>query len=175
MSSIRTVLALASLMVAVACAARAADAKPAPQMQKHVVDAASIPGDHLLIDDLATLQAGDTRTYTTEGGQEVTVVAKENEQYALTVGDHTIVIGGEPERGLAGLPAGARVTVERHADADGKVTEQRKVMVGAPGEAATPSVDSGEAATVITIISDKDGKHDQRVIVLRAGEKKQPS
>jgi hypothetical protein len=193
MTRIHTALALAALTLTAAVAARADDAPVVHkqttqdrQVQQIVIrhggekgeatalDAASIPGDHLRIDDLATLAAGDSRTYTTEGGKEVTVAAKGNDRYTLGIGDHSIEIGAEPEA----VPAdGAHhVIVRKEVTADGKQTEERQVIVGAPGESmpADPVIagNGGADTVVIEIVGQKDGKEDRRLVVLRTLEKK---
>ena len=57
-------------------------------------DPSQIPGDHLKIEDLASYAAGESRSYTTESGAEVTITrAEKGERYTLRAGEKEIQIG----------------------------------------------------------------------------------
>jgi hypothetical protein len=137
-----------------------------------VLDPDSIEGDHLRIDDLDSLLPGEERSYTTEGGREVTVTRKEGDRYSLTVEDKTIEIGGELEAAVQeGL--GKKVIIRRHAAADGEakateeiVDQETVISMATAGDAA----ELGEAVVIEIVGEQSEGKQERRVIVLRSHE-----
>src|ERR1044072_6811675 len=65
-------------------------------------DPSQTPGDHLKVEDLASCAPGESRSYTTEGGAEVTITrAQEGERYTLRSGEKQIEIGGGAPEELA--------------------------------------------------------------------------
>jgi hypothetical protein len=188
-----TTLALA-LVAAAASIAAARAGESAPQQQhvekivirhggnggdaKTLPDPSQIPGDHVKIDDLASLAAGESRTYTSEGGKDVVVTRLEGEaeRYTLTANGHTMPIGGDPMLTVAGLPGGAeekRIVIrhEKKADANGEVTEDVETTGGPDVDIVTAAGD-GPPPLVIEIDGEKDGKVTRQVIVLREKEEK---
>jgi hypothetical protein len=177
MSTTRIALALAAGLVA-ATAVHAGDEKP--HVRRVIVHNAGgeavlpekIPGDHLRIEDLATLQQGETRSYSTESGREVTVTARENGRYTLSVGGHSIEIGDDPEAALLPGEGEQRVIVRKHHGAGEEATEtvEKDVLRELPAELAVDA--GGEPPVVIEIVDRQDGKEERRVVVLRVGEEK---
>jgi len=185
--AVTTITALAAVAVA-----RAGD-EPARHVRRIVVahdahagtpealpDPAQIPGDHLKVDDLDTLAVGESRSYTTEGGAEVTITRLEGEgnRYKLGAGGSEIEIGGEPrEMALPGNGVEKRIVI-RHAvtSKDGGEVIEEEQTIGGPGGAGGPIADllvveDGPPPVVIEIVGDEDGKATRQVIVLRTVEK----
>lgn len=142
-----------------------------------LLDPSQIPGDHLKIDDLATYAPGESRSYTTEGGAEVTITrAAEGERYTLRAGEKEIEIGaGLPgELALAAPGEGKRVIIRHEAKSkDGAETVEEERIVGGPG---LPEMDllvagDGPPPLVVEIAGEKDGKATRQVIVLKHVEK----
>jgi hypothetical protein len=185
--------ALALVVAAASIAAvRAAQSEPQQQHVEKIVirhgghggdakalpDPSQIPGDHLKIDDLASLAAGESRTYTSEGGKDVVVtrLEGEGERYTLTANGHTMPLGGDPMALAAGLPGGTeerRIIIrhEKKSDASGQVTEDVETTGGPDVDILTAAGD-GPPPLVIEIDGEKDGKVTKQVIVLREKEEK---
>ncbi|HXT21921.1 MAG TPA: hypothetical protein VN923_14315 [Thermoanaerobaculia bacterium] len=140
-------------------------------------DAAQIPGDYLRVDDLASYGAGESRSYTSESGAEVTITrAKDGgERYTLGFNGKQIEIGGTPEElALAGTGGMGRRIVIRHQDkAGGNVSEdveEKRTLGGLPPADLLVAGD-GRPPLVVEIVGEKDGKATRQVIVLKSVEK----
>ena len=142
-----------------------------------LLDPSQIPGDHLKVDDLATYAPGESRSYTTEGGAEVTITrAAEGERYTLRAGEKEIEIGagGPAELALAAAGDGKRVIIRHEAKSkDGTETVEEEQTVGGPG---LPGLDvlaagDGPPPLVVEIAGEKDGKAMRQIIVLKHVEK----
>ena len=138
-----------------------------------VPDPSQIPGDHLKVEDLAAYAPGESRSYTTEGGAEVTITrAQEGERYTLRWGKEQIEIGGgAPELALGAGAEGKRVVIRHQVeskDGDEQVEEER--TVGGPALDLMVAGD-GPPPLVVEIVGEKDGKTTRQVIVLKSVEK----
>jgi len=190
--SVTFALALVAAAASIAAASRAAENAPQQQHVEKIVirhggnggdakalpDPSQIPGDHLKIADLASLAAGESRTYTSEGGKDVVVtrLEGEGERYTLNANGHAMSIGGDPMLTVAGLPGGTegkRIVIrhEKKADANGEVTEDVETTGGPDIDIVTAAGD-GPPPLVIEIDGEKDGKVTKQVIVLREKEEK---
>jgi hypothetical protein len=186
-------LAVAALTALAAAAVTRAGDEPARHVRHIVIahpghpgaaeelpDPAQIPGDHLKIDDLDTLAVGESRSYTTEGGSEVTITRLEGDgnRYKLGAGGSEIEIGGAArEMALPGNGAEKRIVI-RHAvkskDGD-ELIEEEQTIGDADGPAGPIAdllvVEGGPPPLVVEIVGDRDGKATRQVIVLRTVEK----
>lgn len=183
-----TVLTLAAAVTCATAVAGRAEGKPEQHKVKRVVihaphgaatampDPSQIPGDHLKIEDLDTLVAGESRTYTSEGGQEVTITRREGEgeRYTLAAGGEQIEIGAGHVMELVGGEGTAHKIVVRHEvmtkDGEQTVEEDTEVTGG-------PAIDflvstGGKPPLVIDIVRDRDGKKLRQVIVLKVEDEK---
>ena len=141
-------------------------------------DPAQIPGDHLKVEDLASYAPGESRSYTTESGAEVTITrAEEGERYTLSANGKQIEIGGEPdELALAtGDGAGGKRIIVRHRDKAGddgaqEVEIDEKRTIGGPMADLLVEGD-GPPPLVVEIVGEQDGKATRQVIVLKVVEK----
>jgi hypothetical protein len=142
-----------------------------------IPDPSQIPGDHLKVDDLATYAPGESRSYTSEGGAEVTITrAAEGERYTLRSGEKEIEIGagGPAELALAAAGEGKRVIVRHEVKSkDGAETVEEEQTAGGPG---LPDIDllvggDGPPPLVVEIAGQKDGKPTRQVIVVKHVEK----
>jgi hypothetical protein len=189
-----TALALATAAVlGTAAAATAGEAQDKPVQQRMLIvhrapghdaaalpDPSQIPGDHLKVEDLATYAPGESRSYTTTGGAEVTITrAQEGERYTLRSGEKEIEIGaGLPgEMALAAPGEGKRVIVRHQVkskDGAEAVEEQKDEQIvgggGLPGMDVLVAGD-GPPPLVVEIVGEKDGKATRQVIVLKQVEK----
>jgi hypothetical protein len=136
-----------------------------------VVDPSQIEGDHLKIEDLASLLPGESRSYNTEEGREVTVTRREGERFDLTVGGKTITIGGEHEM----VPGPHKIVIRRqHAPGEDGGEERTveledELITVLPGHDLAPG--DGPRPVVIEIVdAAEEGKQERRVIVLRLPE-----
>jgi len=139
-------------------------------------DPSQIPGDHLKVDDLASYAAGETRSYTTEGGAEVTITrAEKGERYTLRSGDKQIEIGGGGPEELALATAageGKRVVIRHEVKSkDGAEEVEEEKIVGGPELDILTAAGDGPPPLVVEIVGDKDGKAMRQVIVLKTVEK----
>jgi hypothetical protein len=181
-----TILALALVAAVVTAATARAGAAPAghpDHVQRIVIrhgdhdakmtlpDPAQIPGDHLKIDDLDTFSPGETRTYVSENGKDVTVTRLEGDgdRYSLTVDGREIELGGRLEE--MAIPGGRgeskRIVIRREAKAgDGGEEIEEEATIGAPMADLLVATD-GPPPLVIEIVGEKDGKVTKQVIVLR--------
>jgi hypothetical protein len=183
-----TALALASAAVLGTAAARAGEPEEKQVQQRMVIvhrapgheaaalpDPSQIPGDHLEVDDLASYAPGETRSYTTEGGAEVTFTrAQEGERYTLRSGDKQIEIGGSPEElALATAGEGKRIVIRHEVKSkDGAEEVEEEKVVGGPAlDILTAAAGDGPPPLVVEIVGEKDGKAMRQVIVLRSVEK----
>lgn len=182
-----TVLSLAAALTCATAAAGRAEGKPEQHKVKRVIvhaphgamampDPAQIPGDHLKIEDLDTLAAGESRTYTSEGGQDVTITRREGEgeRYTLDAGGEQIEIGSGHEMELVGGEGAGQKIVIRHEikSKDGEQTvEEEKVVTGGPAVDFLVSTE-GKPPLVIDIVRDRDGKKLRQVIVLKVNDEK---
>ena len=139
-------------------------------------DLAQIPGDHLRIDDLASYAPGESRSYTTEGGAEVTIARAEDgsERYTLRAGGKEIHLGGSPEELALGAAAGGekQVIVRHHAKAgEGtqEVVEEERTIGGLPAMDLMVAGD-GPPPLVVEIVGEKDGKATRMVVVVKTVE-----
>lgn len=142
-------------------------------------DPAQIPGDHLKIEDLASYAPGESRSYTTESGAEVTITRATDggERYTLSANGKQIEIGGTPEELALATGDGAlgKRVIIRHRDKAGdegaqevEIDEERTI----PGPMADLLVDGdGPPPLVVEIVGEKDGKVTRQVIVLKVVEK----
>jgi hypothetical protein len=142
-------------------------------------DPAQIPGDHLKIEDLASYAPGESRSYTTESGAEVTITraADGGERYTLSANGKQIEIGGTPEElalATGDGAAGKRVIIRHHDKAgdegaqEVEIDEERTI----PGPMADLLVDDDRPPPlVVEIAGEKDGKATRQVIVLKVVEK----
>ena len=184
-----TALALATAAVLGTAAARAGEPEEKQVQQRMVIvhrapgheaaalpDPSQIPGDHLKVDDLASYAPGETRSYTTEGGAEVTFTrAQEGERYTLRSGDKQIEIGGAPDELALATGDGAvgkRVIVRHQAKkgADGAEEVEEERMIRGPVADLLVAGD-GPPPLVVEIVGEKDGKAMRQVIVLKSVEK----
>jgi len=139
-------------------------------------DPAQIPGDHLKVDDLASYAPGESRSYTTESGAEVTFTrAAEGERYTLRSGEKEIEIGtGVPGELELAAGEGKRVIIRHEVKSkDGAEEVEEEQTAGGPG---LPGMDvlvagDGPPPLVVEIVSQKDGKTTRQVIVLKQVEK----
>jgi hypothetical protein len=148
----------------------------APGEHAALPDPAQIPGDHLKVEDLASYAPGESRSYTTESGAEVTITrATEGERYTLRANGKEIEIGGAPhELALAtgDGAAGKRVIVRHHAKkgADGAEEIEEERTIGGPVADLLVAGD-GPPPLVVEIVGEQDGKVRRQVIVLKTVEK----
>lgn len=142
-------------------------------------DPAQIPGDHLKIEDLASYAPGESRSYTTESGAEVTITraADGGERYTLNAHGKQIEIGGAPDELDLAAGDGAvdkRIIVRRHAEAGAEGAEEIEIdeerTTGGP-IADLLVADDGAPPLVVEIAGEKDGKATRQVIVLKVVEK----
>lgn len=181
-----TAVALTALTAAAMTAASAEEAAQ-KQVRRFVVahhgegenalpDLATLEGDRLKIEDLATLLPGESRSYATESGREVLVTRGEGERYTLEVEGKTIEIGGEREELLAAhAGAGERRVIIRHQAkegeaAAGETTVEEDVVMLAPHAGLTAGEDGGEPPVIIEIVDEAEGRKEHRFVVLRLGE-----
>jgi hypothetical protein len=139
-----------------------------------MLDPAQIPGDHLEIDDLDSLAAGESRDYTSDGGREVTVtrLEGEGERYTLRTGETEIELGGDHEAELAGAGEARqkRIVIRRdRGDREGSDVEIEEEVLAGPATDLAIATD-GEPPLVIEIVGERDGKALRRVIVLKTHE-----
>jgi hypothetical protein len=183
MRSTPAALALAAAVTLAGAAAGRAEDPPTKKVERIVIvhgdpghdqaappDPATISGDHLKIDDLEGLAAGESRTYATESGREVSLTRHEGagERYTIAVDGHQIEIGGLAA--MAGGPGMKHVIVRRQlGDKDGKQEVEEEVTTGPMPDIAVEA--GGTPPVVIEIVGEQDGKVTKRVIVLRTDEK----
>ncbi|HET9765327.1 MAG TPA: hypothetical protein VFS60_00690 [Thermoanaerobaculia bacterium] len=181
-----TAFALVTVAALGAAAARAGEPQDKQVQQRMVIvhrapgehaaalpDLSQIPGDRLKVDDLASYAPGESRSYTTEGGAEVTITrAAEGERYTLRSGEKEIEIGagGPAELALAAAGEGKRVIIRHEVKSkDGAETVEEEQTVGGPG---LPDIDlllggDGPPPLIVEIAGEKDGKPTRQVIVLK--------
>ncbi len=142
-------------------------------------DPAQIPGDHLKVEDLASYAPGESRSYTTESGADVTITraADGGERYTLSANGKQIEIGGAPDElafatgdGTDGKRIIVRHQAKKGADGAEEVEIDEERTTGGPiadllldGDGAPP--------LVVEIVGEKDGKATRQVIVLKVVEK----
>jgi hypothetical protein len=189
-----TTLSAAALALLLVPAAHAGDEGERKQVRRVVVldggaaphvalagkvgDPSQIEGDHLKIEDLASLLPGEARTYQTEEGRDVMVTRGEGDRYTLQVAGKTIELGGELEdlaaaHGDASHGARKIVIHRQHAGGDeageeGTVEEEDVLAIATHG---LGEAGDGPAPVVIEIVGEREeGKLERRVIVLRVPE-----
>ena len=188
MSRQLTAFALATVAVlGTAAAARAAEPQEKQVRQMVIVhgapgaehaaalpDPSQIPGDHLKIEDLASYAAGESRSYTTESGAEVTITrAEKGERYTLRANGKEIELGGDPaEMALAGGGEGRRIVIRHEVKSkDGQEQVEEERTVGGPAMDLLTVAGDGPPPLVVEIVGQKDGKETRQVIVLKTVEK----
>lgn len=134
-------------------------------------DPAQIDGDHLKIVDLDSLLPGESRSYFTEEGREVTVTRGEGEQFTLEVAGKTVKIGGELEE-MSELAGGRKVVIEReHDEQSGEGGEEVEknvvIMRHGPGHEGEPK---GRPVVIEIVGEESDERQERRVLVLHVGE-----
>lgn len=139
-------------------------------------DPSQIPGDHLKIEDLASYAAGESRSYTTESGAEVTITrAEKGERYTLRAGEKEIQIGGGGPEELAlaaGAGEGKRVVIRHEVKSkDGAEAVEEETTVGGPELDILTAAGDGPPPLVVEIVGEKDGKTMRQVVVLKTVEK----
>lgn len=184
-----TALALATVAVLGTAAAASAGEPQEKQVRQMVIvhaasgdhadaralpDPSQIPGDHLKIEDLASYAAGESRSYTTEGGAEVTITrAEKGERYTLRANGKEIELGGDPaEMALAGGGEGKRIVIRHEVkDKDGAEQIEEERTVGGPAMDLLTVAGDGPPPLVVEIVGEKDGKQTRQVVVLKTVEK----
>ncbi|HXT21472.1 MAG TPA: hypothetical protein VN923_12025 [Thermoanaerobaculia bacterium] len=137
-------------------------------------DPSQIPGDHLKIEDLASYAAGESRSYTTESGAEVTITrAEKGERYTLRANGKEIELGGDPaEMALAAGGDGKHVVIRHEVKSkDGAEQVEEERAVGGPAMDLLAAAGDGPPPLVVEIVGEKDGKQTRQVIVLKTVEK----
>jgi len=137
-------------------------------------DPSQIPGDHLKIEDLASYAAGESRSYTTESGAEVTITrAEKGERYTLRANGKEIELGGDPaEMALAAGGEGKRIVIRHEVKSkDGAEQVEEERTVGGPALDLLTVAGDGPPPLVVEIVGEKDGKQTRQVIVLKTVEK----
>ena len=188
MSRQLTAFALATVAVlGTAAAARAAEPQEKQVRQMVIVhgapgsehaaalpDPSQIPGDHLKVEDLASYAAGESRSYTTESGAEVTITrAEKGERYTLRANGKEIELGGDPaEMALAAGGEGKRIVIRHEVKSkDGAEQVEEERTVGGPALDLLTVAGDGPPPLVVEIVGEKDGKQTRQVIVLKTVEK----
>ncbi|HEV8239194.1 MAG TPA: hypothetical protein VGS57_07500 [Thermoanaerobaculia bacterium] len=184
-----TAFALATVAVlGTAAAARAAEPQQKQVRQMVIVHAApgdhadakalpdpsQIPGDHLKVDDLASYTAGESRSYTTEGGAAVTITrAQQGERYTLRANGKEIELGGDPaEMAVAAGGEGRRIVIRHEVKSkDGAEQVEEERTVGGPAMDLLADAGDGASTLVVEIAGEKDGKPTRQVVVLKTVEK----
>ena len=143
-----------------------ADAKALP-------DPSQIPGDHLKVEDLASYAAGESRSYTTEGGAEVTITrAEKGERYTLRANGKEIELGGDPAEMAMAAGEGKRIVIRHEVKSkDGAEQVEEERTVGGPAMDLLTVAGDGPPPLVVEIVGEKDGKQTRQVIVLKTVEK----
>ena len=137
-------------------------------------DPSQIPGDHLKVEDLASYAAGESRSYTTEGGAEVTITrAEKGERYTLRANGKEIELGGDPaEMALAAGGEGKRIVIRHEVKStDGAEQVEEERTVGGPAMDLLTVAGDGPPPLVVEIVGEKDGKQTRQVVVLKTVEK----
>lgn len=137
-------------------------------------DPSQIPGDHLKVEDLASYAAGESRSYTTESGAEVTITrAEKGERYTLRANGKEIELGGDPaEMALAGGGEGKRIVIRHEVKSkDGAEQVEEERTVGGPAMDLLTVAGDGPPPLVVEIVGEKDGKQTRQVVVLKTVEK----
>ena len=184
-----TAFALATAAVVVTAAAVRAGEPQDKQVRQMVIvhgvpgaehaaalpDPAQIPGDHLKVEDLASYAPGESRSYTTESGAEVTITrAQQGERYTLRANGKEIELGGGPEEmALAAGGEGKRVVIRHDVKSkDGAEQVEEERAVGGPGfDILTAAAGDGPPPLVVEIVGEKDGNATRQVVVLKTVEK----
>jgi hypothetical protein len=150
-------------------------AAPGHEAAAALPDPSQIPGDHLKVEDLASYAPGESRSYTTEGGAEVTITrAEKGERYTLRAGEKEIELGGDPaELALAGGAGEGKRVIIRHEvkSKDGAEEVEEEKIVGGPGLDILTAAGDGPPPLVVEIVGEKDGKPMRQVVVLKTVEK----
>lgn len=136
-------------------------------------DPSQIPGDHLKVEDLASYAAGESRSYTTESGAEVTITrAEKGERYTLRANGKEIELGGDPaETAMAG-GEGKRIVIRHEVKSkDGAEQVEEERTVGGPAMDLLTAAGDGPPPLVVEIVGEKDGKQTRQVVVLKTVEK----
>ena len=137
-------------------------------------DPSQIPGDHLKVEDLASYAPGESRSYTTAGGAEVTITrAQEGEKYPLRADGKDIELGGDPaETALAAGGEGKRIVIRHEVKSkDGAEQVEEERTVGGPAMDLLTVAGDGPPPLVVEIVGEKDGKQTRQVVVLKTVEK----
>ncbi|HXT52217.1 MAG TPA: hypothetical protein VN811_14335 [Thermoanaerobaculia bacterium] len=184
-----TALAIATVAILGTAALRAGEPQEKQVQQRMVIvhgapghekaalpDPSQIPGDHLKIEDLASYAPGETRSYTTEGGAEVSITrAEKGERYTLRAGEKEIQIGGGGPEELAlaaGAGEGKRVVIRHEVKSkDGAEAVEEETTVGGPELDILTAAGDGPPPLVVEIVGEKDGKTMRQVVVLKTVEK----
>ena len=141
-------------------------------------DPAQIPGDHLKVEDLASYAPGESRSYTTESGAEVTITRAEDggERYTLSAHGKQVEIGDAlAERAFAtGDGAVGKRIIVHHRDKAGDAGAQEveideKRTIGGPMADLLVEGD-GPPPLVVEIVGEKDGKATRMVVVVKTTE-----